>query len=289
MKLFFGLLFCSLLLLGCTQTQPIPSTTPTAVPTIDYAEKYPELAERIRAYNASFESKRPDYLPPIVFEKLPVFPKDFYPTRVLVQFGKITDLNSIAPSYWKQPEFYPQFEEQGVPLYQKPPEGRRGVFGYGSYPSESIVLLPKNGEAEVAFFIYTSWMVQTYQGLGLSSGFPETASLKSSDFPDGQRLVNQDPNVTSNYFDVEVTPDNVLLEPSFPVFQKNWVNKVTVKIKGKNVPPGRYVIGVFGGGPTKENSNKWFNEYKTAYTENSPLTPFGNGLPVYSLFIDVQP
>lgn len=298
-KAFIPVLLLGIVLAGCVQqnagSQDANQTALQAAPSLTDAEeellKYPELAAYIQNYQqgaaVGAQSKRPDYLPSIVFSKLPPMPKDFYVVDLLVDKGIFTDVNRIEEAYWKQPEFYPTFEDQGVELYQHPPQGRWAAFGVGSYPSELIVLSPRNNQFEVAFMMYTSWLVETYQGTKFNYGFPKSGNILLSDFPDGSRDVIQDPAVVKEYFDVEITPNEILLEPAFPLFEKNWVQKIKVKVKVKDAPPGKYLIGVGSEAPSKEKADEWLWKYKNRYTD-AAVSYGGIGRPWFSIFIDIQ-
>ncbi|MEM4255270.1 MAG: hypothetical protein QXR53_02985 [Candidatus Norongarragalinales archaeon] len=291
---FAGIFFLGVLLLGCVQggeansaneTQSIP--TPELTSAEQELVKYPELAGFIKSYQqVGAPAQRPDYLPSIVFSKLPPFPRDFYSVDLLVENGIFSDMKLIEEAYWKQPEFYPEFERQAVLAYQKPPTDRWAAFGIGSYPSEVGILSPRNNVFEVNFFIHTSWLVQTYQGTRFNYGFPAKGELLKSDFPDGTRNVTQDPEVVAKYFDVEITPREILLEPAFPVFEPNWVQKITVRVKVKDAPPGRYYIAIGSQSPSKEKADEWLWKYKTRYTDAA--NSFGGVIqPWLGIFIDI--
>ncbi len=292
---FLSFAFLGLLLAGCVQ-QGGPGGNATleqtgATPALTKAEqellKYPQLAGFLKSYQqVGAPAQRPDYLPSIVFSKLPPFPKDFYSVDILVENGIFSDMKLIDEPYWKQPEFYPEFERQAVLAYQKPPTDRWAAFGLGSYPSEVVVLSPRNNVFEVNFFMHTSWLVQTYQGTQFNYGFPAQGELLQSDFPDNTRNVTQDPEKVREYFDVEITPKEILLEPAFPVFESNWTEKIKVKVKVKNAPPGKYYIGIGGQSPSKEKADEWIWKYKTRYTDAA--NSFGGvGKPWLGIFIHI--
>lgn len=247
--------------------------------------KYPELQRRLQAFQEGPVSKRPDYLPKELFANLPPFPEDFYAMKVLVEFGKIPDLGRVGEEYYKQPEFYPQFETNGVQMMQNPPVGRWAPYGYGSYPSETLVATTNDTEFTVYTYFHSSWLVESYQGLGLVPVFPAVANMLQNEFPDGARYVAQNPNEAQKYFDVSITPGAILLEPAFPVFGKNWAQRVAMKIKVKGAPKGRYVIGIGIGSVPKELDAQWVWKYKTAYNTGGMA---GIDVPWYQAFIQVS-
>lgn len=271
---------------------PAATPTPTATPQAQQlsnlsgdVEKYPELQRRIKAFQEGPVAKRPDYLPKEVFANLPAFPQDFYAMKVLIEFGKISDIGSVGDEYWKQPEFYPNFETNGVAMMQTPPIGRWAPYGYGTYPSETLVATTNNSEFTVYTFFHSSWLVESYQGLGLVPVFPAVANMLRNEFPDGARYVAQNPAEAQKYFDVSIAPSAALLEPAFPVFGANWTQRVAMRIKVKGAPKGRYVIGIGIGGVPRELNEQWLRRYKTAYNTGGMA---GIDVPWYQAFIQVS-
>lgn len=182
---------------------------------------------------------------PIVFSKLPSYPKDFS-----------KEINS-PESFWKQPEFY-NFESS-IEYYINPPVGYRGYYGFGAYPSERRVTMKAGDERETFTYFHTSWFVNKYQGLKLNPVIDEEIK---------------------DYFDIEIEPEVILLEPTFPVFEYNWTQKIIIKIKAKDPPQGKYMIGVDASEPSLEYSQKWFEKYGNKYVEAGI---FGVGRPFYQI------
>jgi len=184
---------------------------------------------------------------PAVFSKLPKYPKDLN-----------GDLN------WKQPEFYPRFEEEGVKYYVNPPLNYLGFYGYGAFPSDVILDVGQNEQIVKTTNFYTSWFVVTYQGLKLIPIIPDNAK---------------------DYFEVSIEPENILLEPTFPVFEYNWTQKVTIKVNVKNPPKGEYTIGIGVSEPESRFSDIWFKKYGGRYIAGSI---FDIGRPPYQMVLRIQ-
>ena len=57
----------------------------------------------------------------------------------------------------------------------------------------------------------------------------------------------------SEYFEVEITPNEFTLSPTFPVFEDGWVKKIQVKIIAKkDMEAGNYVLGFNVAPPSNE-------------------------------------
>ncbi len=287
-KRFFSLsfifLFLAIFLLGCTA---LPGS---ARGDQNSTTNYSELERRIAAEGQDTNTTRPNYFGELltqkVFGQLPPFPGDFYQFRLLMKLGKLTNASILGPEYWKQPEFYPEFEDQGVPIMREPPAGRFGAFGYGSFPAEIVILTTAGSSVTTTFYMHTSWLVETYQGMGFAPVFPASGSLLLSSFPDENKTVVQNSTLAAQYFDVKVSPDYILLEPAFPTFSANWTQKIDVTITVKpNTPPGRYLVGIDAVSPPDAKSDEWLLKYKNKYTTAGGTSV---GAPWYSAYIEVR-
>jgi len=184
-----------------------------------------------------------------VFSKLPPYPKDFS-----------KEINS-PESFWKQPEFY-NFEN-GINYYINPPHNYLGYFGLGAYPSDRRIKLNAGGEVTTFTYFHTAWFVYTYQGVKLNV------------------IMNEN---TKEYFEVTIEPDVILLEATFPLFEYNWTQKIFVKVKAKNPPKGKYLIGIDVSEPPLEYSQKWFEKYGGRYTRGGPISV---GRPPYQIEVNI--
>lgn len=153
-------------------------------------------------------------------------PGDFYRVVDRVRSGEI-QVRDVGEEYYKRPEFFPTYQN-----YSSQRGEHWGVMGYGAYPSDFRLSISGSGEAEIASIVHTSWKVETYQGLRLEPGH------------------------NSEYFDVEIQPQEILLEPSYPVFEDGWAQKVLIRIRMKNPPRGEHVIEIIPSSPSNELSEK---------------------------------
>ena len=259
-------------------------TTKAPVRDKPYSE---ELEKRIAAeLNAGNRIEvRPDYLPDVMFAQLPDFPTDFYSVRTLVRSGRIADLEELEPRYWQQPEFFPKFEEIGVPLLQNPPEGRWGAYGLASYPAESIATIEAGDSIDLYFFMRSNYLVETYQGVSLKPYFPNYLDISTGiEMPDGTKEVRQE-NV-AGYFTVDTSPEVFLLEPNFPLFRINGTKKIKVTITvDPSTPEGNYIVALTTGDLPEEQEQVWLKRYLTKYV-GAGMTKLDR--PYYAAFINVK-
>jgi len=215
-------------------------------------------------------------LPACIFKDLPPKPSDFDVINVLISTGQINVedfCTRLGPEYWKQPDFYPN-SDAFFNLYRNPirdADGtlRRGVYGYGSYISELTASVTPGEEFSACVYLHSSWYTWTFQSLAFEPTFPDTASFKKNRFSDGNTSVVQ--QNASRYFQVEIIPKYMLLEPSYPFVFGNWSQKLTMNIKvSPDTPVGRYmlVISPTGQVPPQVDSD-WLWTYKTSYVRSS--------------------
>jgi hypothetical protein len=278
-----ALIAAMIMITGCGQAKL--ETTADIREDAPYSE---ELQKRIVAEQSAEKpgEERPDYLPKEMFARLPEFPKDFYQVRSLVRIGRITDFGNLEDKYWMQPEFFPYFEEIGLPLLQNPPKDRWGAYGIAVYPGDSVASIAPGESLDFYFFIKSNYIVETYQGVNLVPMFPEKASIETGyEFPDGTKDVKQDPAKAEKYLKVTVEPNPFILEPNFPIYNYNGTRKVRFTVTASSdTPPGKYVIGLDTGNVPDEYEQRWLKEYLNMYTSGG-MTKIDR--PYYRAFISV--
>ena len=193
--------------------------------------------------NTTIESEsnyiRPTYngIDPIVFNDLPDIPENFTIIKRYIYEGQIKDLSKVTDQMYKQPEFYPTWERNGIGWFTNHDYSRWGVHGYGFFPGEigyNVINMSTNDEIIIHSFLHTSWGIETWQGL---------------------RLI---PEYDTNYFNVDVTPTEVLLDPTFPKFYIGWAHRVVLTVTAiKPVPEGTYTISIKFGVPSSKTSDEW--------------------------------
>ncbi len=193
-----------------------------------------------------------------IFAELPKPAEDFSEIAYLFASGKFFAIGLLKPEYYLQPELYPNFKINGLNYWTKPDPRYWTPHGYGSYPSEQwdTLSLSERKEFTGVVFVQTGWGVQTYQGVSL---LPDSEFVK--------------------HFDVEITPQNFLLEPAWPKFHKNWAQRVLITGKAKpGTPPGNYNLTMNVYPVPKELREKWEFEHKNLYFDAavSSVKPAGN-------------
>jgi hypothetical protein len=247
----------------------------------DYS-KYGNITEALRELRegvGSLPENRPDYLPPEVYQNLPAFPKDFYEIDILLTNAKLTYLAPLGEEYWKQPEFYPGWEEEGVKLHQNPEKGRYGVWGWGAYPADQGYSSLPGDDFTATTYFHSSWVIQSYQGMQMQAVFPEEGYVNGVQ-------VSQDPVNTSKYFDISFDPEIFIVEPSFPIFGAEWAKRVQITVKiSPGTPPGNYIIGVNPVAPPKQQDDEWRLQYRLKYASAGAT---GLTRPFFQILLEVR-
>lgn len=184
-----------------------------------------------------------------VFSELPEYPKNFNIMKRDIYSGQIIELNKVNENIWKQPEFYPTWEQNGLTWFQNHDYSRWGVHGYGFFPAElsyTVSNMTSNDQLDVYSFLHTSWGIETWQGLKL---IPISSN--------------------SNLFNVVVTPNDILMDPTFPKLYENWTQKIHMQITAKqSIPKGIYTFSIGFQTPSAELSNKYTWEAVDKFTDN---------------------
>jgi len=191
------------------------------------------------------DKKDRGYLPRQVFCELPNMPQDF--ERVKNEYKlKRLELYEVKSDYWKQPEWIPTFNSIILPLLQNPDFDRFGVTPFpGSYPSEFVLEGDMTREPLRFDFLVFSPTSITYSGVKVIPLWSNNAELQLNKFSDRTNKINQDASDIQQYFDIEISPDVFLLEPTIPIYNDDWIYKVKVLITAKpNLPKGKYALAI---------------------------------------------
>jgi len=172
-------------------------------------------------------------------------------SKELKQNEELLSINSENENFasaledYKNPEFYPTYANY---KNKKAPEGRIGIWGLGIYPARQERSVHAGEEFTAVAYLHASWFVQTYQGLTLKADYD------------------------SRYFDVSLSPDIVLLGPSYPSFSEEWAQKILVKVRTKDAPKGTYNIAINPTLPPFEKDEEWRASHKN-YVSAAPIIP----------------
>ncbi len=177
-------------------------------------------------YNQMSEQRGREYPIPETFK---------YIQRDLAR-GSLVDICDLKPDVYTQPEFYPTWERTKDLAV---PKSRWGVTGFGAYPGE-IGYTAKNMSTGDSFtactFIRSGWAIQTYQGMHLEMDY------------------------NKELFNVIVTPNELLLSPTYPEYVKGWVNRVSIKVTAKqDIPAGSYTFSMTSSPPSLQKQREYYS------------------------------
>ncbi len=160
---------------------------------------------------------------------LPPLPNDFFGKLALLRSQKmqLKEFSESGGEYWLQPEVYPHFEDYAIGAMLSPPEGKWGARGYAVYPSDFSASLEPSESVETVVFFRTSWLVESYQGIRLDYAVENLTYA---------------PQGFENAFQMDISPQEFLLGPAYPVFTSNWAERVKIKVNAGNAPPGEYLV-----------------------------------------------
>lgn len=202
-----------------------------------------------------------------VFEMLPEFPNNFYDIWNFVYYGKYNipeNFFNETPdeNYYRQPEFYANdFKEQFLHYYTilKPNVSvPYNVAGSGPYPGDTGVLNMTQGDTtRVITYWHAGPGIVKYQGFKLMPVYPEHSKLRMADI-----VIDQDIRIAEQCFGIKITPENILIEPTYPVFFPNWTRKIEMDITVKDgCPSGKYMIQLIPGDLDSEVEQQWIRQY----------------------------
>jgi len=170
------------------------------------------------------------------FEEIPEKPDDFDAYTRDIWKSQFVELCNLDEAYWKQPEFFgTSWNYAKENFYDDPDYSKWGVYGQGNMPREisyNLENFKKGDEFELCTFFHNGFGIWTYQGF---------------------KLISKE----NEYFDVEITPNELTMSPTFPVFESGWVEKIKIKIIAKEeIPAGGYEIIIDSVAPSAKYSRE---------------------------------
>ncbi len=192
------------------------------------------------------------------FVNLPAMPEDFAEKMHSMRSG---NFNSIAlgleEAYFKQPEFLPKFGEIGLRYWLSPDLKRWGREGFGIYPADQSYKIRPGKQIYITAFLHSAYGIETFQGLRLYHFFPEDENL-------------------ARFFSVAVEPESILLGPTYPIVDGNWMHRVRIKIKASSeAQPGSYSIGFNTASPQPGLNGEWGEKYGYKYVAGAGMFSIG--------------
>lgn len=223
------------------------------------------------------------FLPAKMYCNRPNLPDNFGDISLLFSTRKLSNISKLEPGYYDQPEFFPNFKTQVLPLLQDYTGDRFALTTPESYPSGTVYLNASEGMTLTGTTLIRSGPLgERYIWLDAKVYFPEIFYWEQN------RAYEQYQNAAAvaDYFEIDITPNLILFEPAFPVWPKNWTKVVRIKVDIKeDTPPGRYAIGLTFDGTkdqtlVEESYFKWGNFYQADLIVK-PTEPW------YTMYIEV--
>lgn len=255
----------------------------------------------------------PDY-----YSLLPPFPSDFYQVQLMWKQGIIRDdPNRINESYWKQPEWFPLYQESFLPTLSDIAKSNRipvwslGIFDAQIYRRinqdwlKNATEVPQtsgHGEVEIKensiiinhrFWLRAAPGAIKFYGVRLYASYPSTTYLRGNEAVGiTNETVIQDPEVTQKYIKVRAwekysgaTEFN--FGTYFPQLSPDYIKDIEVETEiQKNIPKGMYVVGVDAGAPSREYQEEQSLKYLLKYTD--PNIGMFRGPTEFRLFIEIM-
>lgn len=200
-----------------------------------------------------------------IFAELPPIPSDFAEVAFSLATGRLYQLDSIGPAYYKQPEWYFHSDQTALVNqkfafsgYIEPQLNYWGDYGGTAFPAEQFDTLSKSGRNtfSAVVFMTNGWNIQNWVGMDMVA---DSGALNNFDITISEESTGQP------YF---------LLGPTFPTFSKDWATKLTITGKVKpGTPPGKYTIVVNPIGPPEQLNSKWSQEHLGLYVPYGGIAP----------------
>ena len=183
---------------------------------------------------------------PVVFAELPPLPRCFYSVVKKFHDHSFNDASFFSREYFLQPEFYPNFLEQGLSFWKTPDGERYGVVGFGAFPAEQTISLSPGSSKVIRVFVHSGFGVRSFQGMKLVPSFKTLAQNVS---------VSLD----------EESEKGFLLGPSFPVFNENWAKSVDVLVSADASAPTHVVELVIKSSPPSSRDEVEWEQVNSLY------------------------
>lgn len=217
-----------------------------------------------------------DGLPACVLEIVPEEPPTFGAISSMIATGDLrmeTFCTALGEDFYLNPKFYKNYgaflDSYVNPIRSADGTLRRGTYGYGSYISELIASVEPGDSFSTCVMVYTAPFMSTFQSMAFEAnaytGEGSEVQFAQSHFPDGSNGTGSED--ANGYFKVSVSPNYLLLEPAYPVFYRNWTQRVRIDVEtAEGTPKGNYMVVISPTGELPPGIDaEWSWEHLTNY------------------------
>lgn len=263
MKRYMAVLPAIIILLAASIAISTMPAKPAEASNQTYLEKSMELVNRARGW------ERPLYfssweLQGRIFSELPEEPGDLM-ARILEYRLNMPSMVPFDPAaynetYWKQPEWRSAWAEKSLPMHRGFEGGRTAIWSTVTYPlfMERAYRIEdpcaeecgEYFETEEHVWVESVTLMTQHMGIRIIPVFPEELTIRAgmlnAEYGTGiaDMSASQDPELTRKYITVEIEPNQLLLEPNYPVYRYGYRQMVTVRLRiRKDIPEGFYPVG----------------------------------------------
>ncbi len=178
-----------------------------------------------------------------VFSELPSPPRCFNSVVRRFHENVFTDDSFFSREYFLQPEFFPNFLDNGLGFWTNPDASRYGVVGFGAFPAEQTISLRRGEEKVVRVFVHAGFGVRSFQGMRIVSRFTNLSK--------GIRVTLDD-----------ASESGFLLGPTFPVFDASWVHPLELRLRVERDAPFHVASVVLQSAPPSfSDESAWGDNY----------------------------
>jgi len=254
----------------------------------------------------------PDY-----YSLLPSVPTDFDQVKIMWEKGIIRDdPDRIDETYWKQPEWFPKYQESFVPTLENLVEigNIEPIWSLGIFDSQIYSIVNKawledpteiktsgHGIVEIKndsiivkhrFWVRAVPGAVKHFGVGLSTAYPNEATVSSNAYWGiKEQKINQDIETAQKYikawsFEKESGSEEFTLGVYWPKIEPDYLKEIEVEAEiNKEIPKGKYIVQINAEAPSREYQQDQSLKYGLAYTD--PNIGMFKGPNKFTLFIEV--
>ncbi len=202
------------------------------------------------------------------FKELPPLPENFGIYMYNMMERGLSTYCDITPDYYLQPEFISgnNWLRMAGSYWTEPDPTHVTDTGKGGWPQIQridVYRTDKPVEGLACAFLFSGWGIWKYMGAHPYAYFMPKGARQQLDgsCTAYDALV---PKGLESELTVQVTPDEFIIPPNYPILKKDWLQKVEVSIHvSKKVPPGTYAIGIDLTKPKPETDQRFLSETLT--------------------------